>query len=189
MNNVHSVTSNAVARNIYPQEKNLNIDTLYPSENGKIENYFGDFSGNVPETKANAILKVSRIKRESSNEVDLYEQWIGYSGDTDYSPNEYIRFGYFTGSNAPTWSAWQGLQRQIKYKEVNFTNITINASGYYDIRSSFPSGMHNFLFASMYNYGNISSKDALGVNGNGEYLFGTANATISSVTIRYFYYD
>ena len=61
--NVHSVTSNAVARNIYPQEKNLDIDTLYPSEDGKIENYFGTFSGNVPETKFSATLKVIRIKK------------------------------------------------------------------------------------------------------------------------------
>ena len=189
LNNVHSVTSNAVARNIYPQEKNLDIDTLYPSEDGKIENYYGVFSGNVPENRGTAILRAVRARRSQSLETQLYQEWECYSSDTDYSPNKYIRFGYFTGSNTPTWSAWQKLQRQIKYKEVTLTNITIGANGYYNIRSSFPSGMNNFLFASMYDFGSISSANALGVNGNGEYLFGTANATISSVTIRYFYYD
>lgn len=77
----------------------------------------------------------------------------------------------------------------IKYKEVTLTNITMGANGYYDIRSSFPSGMNNFLFALMYDFGSVSSKDALGVNGNGNYLFGTANATITTVVIRYFYCD
>ena len=77
----------------------------------------------------------------------------------------------------------------IKYKKVTLTNITIGENGYYDIRSSFPSGMNNFLFASMYDYGSVSSKDALGVNGSGAYLFGTANATITTIIIRYYYTD
>ena len=77
----------------------------------------------------------------------------------------------------------------IKYKEVTLTNITMGANGYYDIRSSFPNGMNNFLFASMYDFGSVSSKDALGVNGNGNYLFGTENATITTIVIRYYYTD
>ena len=77
----------------------------------------------------------------------------------------------------------------IKYKEVRIEDFYIGENGYYNISSYFPSGMNNFLFAMMYNYGSSSSKDALGVNGNGIFMYGTANAYITNIVIRYYYTD
>ena len=63
------------------------------------------------------------------------------------------------------------------------------STGYMLVSSYKPSGMNNFLFAVMWNYGNTSSNDALGINANGEYVFGTGGATISRMDIRYYYTD
>ena len=77
----------------------------------------------------------------------------------------------------------------IKYKDVTFTSLTMSANGYADIREYVPSGMNNFLFAVLWDFGSTSSADALGVNAIGTYVFGTANSTISRLEIRYFYTD
>ena len=77
----------------------------------------------------------------------------------------------------------------IKYKDVTFTSLSMSVNGYADIRGYVPSGMNNFLFAVLWDYGSTSSADALGVNALGTYVFGTANSTISRLEIRYFYTD
>lgn len=77
----------------------------------------------------------------------------------------------------------------IKYKDVTFTSLSITGYGYADIREYVPSGMNNFLFAVLWDFGSTSSADALGVNAIGTYVFGTANSTISRLEIRYFYTD
>ena len=141
-------------------------------------------------------MKTFRVSSTSSSEVHLYQEWEAYGNlESSYSPNKYIRFGYFTGSASPTWSPWQKiiiteeLNEFIKYKAVSISSITLTANGYADISSYMPSGMNNFLFAILYDYGNTSTKDALGVIGAGTYLFGTANATITDIVLRYYYFD
>ena len=80
-------------------------------------------------------------------------------------------------------------QPHIKYIEKTLSNLTLANAGYYDIQSHFPSGMNNFLFCIMWDYGSVSSKNALGVNAQGNYIYGTGGATITRVTLRYYYTD
>jgi len=77
----------------------------------------------------------------------------------------------------------------IKYKDVTFTSLSISAQGYADVRGYVPSGMNNFLFALLWDFGSTSSSDALGINAAGTYVFGTANSTISRLELRYYYTD
>lgn len=77
----------------------------------------------------------------------------------------------------------------IKYKQVDIPTLTITNAGYTDIKSYFPSGMNNFLFAILYDYGITTSADALGVTGDGSFTYGTGNSTISRLNIRYYYTD
>lgn len=106
-----------------------NIDTLYPSENYKTEVYGGNFSGNVPEPRQTAILKTCRLLAYS--EVQIYQEWEGYGVTSDYAPNQYFRFGYFTGSASPTWSPWQKIIRNSDVVDTvadgNYNPITSNA--------------------------------------------------------------
>lgn len=77
----------------------------------------------------------------------------------------------------------------IKKKTATLNNVVITSNGYVDIRSSFPSGMNNFLFALVWDYGRTTSKDAIAVNASGTYIGATANSTIDNITIVYFYTD
>lgn len=77
----------------------------------------------------------------------------------------------------------------IKKKVITLTNVTIGSNGYTSISSYRPSGMNHFLFATMWNYGVTSSKDAITVNANGEFIAATGGSTISSINIAYFYMD
>ena len=194
--NSQPVTSGGVADaidKIIVQGGNLN--TIYPSVNEKVKYYKGNFL-NAPKVRDTAIVRVERVESSNSSEVQLYQEWISYGNYQDnYTPDKYYRFGYFTGSASPTWTDWQKititkeLNEFIKYKAVSIPSITLTANGYADISNYMPSGMNNFLFAILYNYGNVSTKDALGVIGAGTYLFGTANATITNVVLRYYYFD
>ena len=109
---------------------------------------------------------------------------------SDTTPVDVVQSGNVNSvtSNAVA-SALGVYQKLIKYKEVQINNLTMSANGYVSIASYKPSGMNNFLFALMYNYGNTSSKDALGINADGSCAFGTANSTVTSIVIRYFYTD
>lgn len=86
-------------------------------------------------------------------------------------------------------AVYDALKSLIKYKEVQISNITIGSGGYTNVASYKPSGMNTFLFALMYNYGTTSSNAALGINANGEYVYGTANSTITYMLVRYYYID
>lgn len=89
-----------------------NIDTLYPSKNRKSEVFGGNFSGNVPEPILTAILKTFRVSSINTSEVQIYQEWEAYgTSASSYAPNQYFRFGYFTGSASPTWTAWQKVIR------------------------------------------------------------------------------
>lgn len=193
--NSQPATSNGVAGAIGKIEvKNADLNILYPSVNGKVEYYCGRFT-NAPRTRNTSIVRIERIKNSSTDEVQLYQEWISYGDSVDgYIPDKFYRFGYFTGNDTPTWTNWQKivtskqLNEFIKYKEVSISSITFTANGYVDISSYKPNDMNNFLFAILYNYGNVTSKDAIGVIGAGIYLFGTANATVTNVKIRYYYF-
>jgi hypothetical protein len=194
--NSQPVTSGGVADaidKIIVQGGNLN--TIYPSVNEKVKYYKGNFL-NAPKVRDTAVVRVERVESSNGSEVQLYQEWISYGEYQDnYTPDKYYRFGYFTGSASPTWTDWQKititkeLNEFIKYKEVPISSITLTANGYADISSYMPSGMNNFLFAILYDYANTSTKDALGVIGAGTYLFGTANATITNIVLRYYYFD
>ena len=81
------------------------------------------------------------------------------------------------------------VQSPIKYIEKTLTNLKIGAAGYVGIGNEFPSGMNHFLFCMMWNYGSSSGKDALGVNANGQYVYGAGGATITTINLRYYYTD
>ena len=88
------------------------IDTLYPSENGRLEIYGGNFVGNVPIPRETAILKTFRVSAINSSEVQIYQEWEAYGNSSEnYEPFKYFRFGYYTGDIAPTWTAWQKVIR------------------------------------------------------------------------------
>ena len=89
-----------------------NIDTLYPSEDGKTKVYVGNITGNIPITVGTALITASRVKSTQSQERHIYQTWESYSSETDFVTVKYIRFGYFTGSASITWSGWQKIIRQ-----------------------------------------------------------------------------
>ena len=77
----------------------------------------------------------------------------------------------------------------IKYKEVNLQNITIGQAGYVSISSYFPSGMNNFLFCLVYDYGSTMYGRDFDVNADGRYIRGLKEDTIDRITLRYYYTD
>lgn len=77
----------------------------------------------------------------------------------------------------------------IKSKTVKLTNITIGSSGYIGVGQHKPSGMNHFLFCMVKTYGTVSTHTDFDVDADGVYMRGTANATIDSVTLVYFYTD
>ena len=81
------------------------------------------------------------------------------------------------------------LQPRIKYKDVMIPSITTTGTGYVSIEDKFPSGMNNFLFAIVWDYGSVSNQTCFDVNAAGNYIRGGQGSTISHLTIRYFYTD
>ena len=77
----------------------------------------------------------------------------------------------------------------IKYKTARIEGITITSDGYVDISSYKPTGMNNFLFALIRNFGSTTKHTAFNVMSTGDYLYGTAQETITWVEIAYFYTD
>ena len=80
-------------------------------------------------------------------------------------------------------------QTGLKSKTVRISNITIGSSGYTNISSYKPSGMNHFLFAVLYYFGNVSTKDALSVTGDGNFVTAKGGATINFIDVTYFYTD
>ena len=81
------------------------------------------------------------------------------------------------------------LSKTIKYKDVKTGNITIGSDGYQDISSYKPSGMNNFLFALLLNFGTVSTHDAINITCDGLWVTGTGGASMNYIEIRYIYTD
>lgn len=75
----------------------------------------------------------------------------------------------------------------IKYKEVTLNNFTIGNTGYTNIEPSIPSGMNNFLFCLLWNYGTSTQHYSFDVNADGRYVRGKAGDTIDYLILRYYY--
>lgn len=69
------------------------------------------------------------------------------------------------------------------FEDVTIGNVTIGANGYLSISSYKPAG--TVLAAWVYDCGTVSTKDSINVLGNGNYLHGTANASVTNLKIRY----
>lgn len=77
------------------------------------------------------------------------------------------------------------LNKKWKYKDVKIDSVTTTASGYANLNSYIPTGI-TVIDA------NIQSWDGgagvpYNITANGRYYTGTPNATITGLTIRYFY--
>ena len=74
-------------------------------------------------------------------------------------------------------------------KLVTIDSITIGASGYVRISDYYPGAQTGYMFltAVLYNFGQISSNDAISVTGNGNYLVGTAGAVVTNLQVAYLY--
>ena len=81
------------------------------------------------------------------------------------------------------------LQPRIKYKDVTIPSITTGIDGYISIENKFPSGMNNFLFAIVWDYGNVSDHTCFDVNAAGNYIRGGQGSTIINLVIRFYYTD
>lgn len=76
----------------------------------------------------------------------------------------------------------------IKYTNVNI-NVTIGSGGYTSIASyapAVPSGYTLFLVVCM-GVSSITSQDAFTVEADGGYVYGTPNAAISGLLLRYIF--
>lgn len=117
-----------------------NIDTLYPSEDEKTKVYVGNITGTVPITVSPALITASRVKSTQSQERHIYQTWESFSSETDYATVKYMRFGYFTGSGAPTWSAWVKIlrDRDLTSSVTSGSSAPITSGGVYDALGDYP---------------------------------------------------
>ena len=67
--------------------------------------------------------------------------------------------------------------------------MTIGTAGYVSITSYKPTNPtgYAFLCCQLVGYNNVSSKTAFVIDAMGDYVTGTANATVSSLTVQYVY--
>lgn len=77
----------------------------------------------------------------------------------------------------------------IKYKEVRIDNVTIGSNGWTNMIPYIPSGMNNFMFCLLYNFGTNAGFHSFDINADGRYMRGTPNDTIDYVILRYYYTD
>ena len=72
---------------------------------------------------------------------------------------------------------------------VTIPSLTTNSGGYVDIRSYYPGQQtgYAFLFATLYNYGNISPAAPVVVCGNSNYVMSAPNTTITNLAVAYIY--
>lgn len=79
-------------------------------------------------------------------------------------------------------------RQMIRYL-VNISSITLSSSGFASISSYYPGTQAGYAFLGclLYNFGNVSTKTAIGVTGNGNYVLGSANATITNLQLAYIY--
>lgn len=108
-------------------------------------------------------------------------RWL-YSrlGTTDISS---IGGGTVTGAI----SALNG--KLLKYKDVTIPSITIKATGYIELHNYFPTGMNDFKFAVIQAWSATSPTSGIFISGDGLWLGGAGNTTITNLKIRYWYTD
>ena len=81
------------------------------------------------------------------------------------------------------------LSEVIKTQTVRITNLTIGSNGYTDISGSRPNPPNGYTLvnATIHNFGTVSSKDCISISSNGQWLIGTANATVTSIDVQYIF--
>ena len=148
--------------------------------------------------------------------LDLAQLQIAapYDAGTSYTAGDYCTkddgFYVCTASTSGTWDAskWSAVtvgdvletaNANISSLNSNLTqlftatdvniNITIGGNGYASLASyapTVPSGYSLFLVVCM-GVSSITSKDAFTVEADGGYVYGTPNATINGLLLRYIY--
>lgn len=75
----------------------------------------------------------------------------------------------------------------VKSINKTFSNVTFNANGEIPISApTTPSG-YTFLTANPFNYSGLTKGAISCMGGSGNYLQGTPNITVTSITVRYIY--
>lgn len=122
---------------------------------------------------------------------------MAWSGDIS-APDWFCAWGPQTGysqvvraiSAANTKKRLSSVLPSIKRINKNIGDVTMGSGGYKSVSSfkpAAPSG-YTFMFCVVWNWNNTSNPNsAFGINANGEYMYGAANSTITSVVIAYFY--
>ena len=130
-------------------------------------------------------LIIPRSYSEYINKTDAATllQALQQSGVMDAAPT--------ANSNHPVKSGGVAAyaNKIIKIRISYIASITLLSEGYADVRSYKPANMNNFLFAILRDYGVVSTKDAIGIESNGNYIRGTAGAVCNNINIMYFYTD
>ena len=80
------------------------------------------------------------------------------------------------------------VQPLIKFARATIPSVTIGSGGYTDIGSYRPEG-HTIINTIIVTWSQNSKQDAFGVNKFGNYVFGTAGATITNLQLEYWYTD
>lgn len=77
----------------------------------------------------------------------------------------------------------------IVYKTATIPNITLLSGGYYAINSYLPAAPtgYSLMFALIRSWSSVSTKDAISITWNGNYVIGTGGATVSGLEIMYYY--
>ena len=79
------------------------------------------------------------------------------------------------------------LSNKIKWIDLELTNFTIGENGYSSITNpATPTGYY-LMFAEIHAATYSSPGDFPKVEGRGGYVYGTANKTYTTITVRFFY--
>lgn len=72
---------------------------------------------------------------------------------------------------------------------VTIPSITLGANGYTNIASYYPGAQAGYMFltAVIYNFGGVHPYSPIFITGNGNYVAGQPDATISNLQIAYIY--
>ncbi len=81
------------------------------------------------------------------------------------------------------------LSGLIVYKTATIPNITLLSGGYYAINGYIPAAPtgYSLMFALIRTWSSVSTKDAISITWNGNYVIGTGGATVSGLEIMYYY--
>ena len=80
------------------------------------------------------------------------------------------------------------LNNLITSRTVEFGDIVICGSGYLNINSYKPSiSGYKFIFAFIKGFGTVSSKTAISITSDGNFMVGTAGDTVTNLKVEYFF--